>query len=160
MQQTGNWRIYELRDLVGDRFNWGMTMMPKGSAGYAGQLISEGYSIPAAAENKDDAWEFLKVMCSQEEGVERVLHGFLTAPRKDVLAAPELQEDPMWVTHHDFMLNTPIDPPHLPHNARVSEFWTLVNQAFEPLWLTNADMDEALQQLDSDVKDILAKGLP
>jgi multiple sugar transport system substrate-binding protein len=161
MFSTGPWGVYTLREMIEEgTINWDMFLIPKGPAGRAGQLVTEGYPIPTNANNKDLAWQFIKLMCSAEEGLARIPYGFIAPPRTDAMLDPSLMEDSMYALYHQEMVDNTPEGAALPHNARVPEFFQLLNQGFDALWLGRAGVDETLEEVHRQIEGILARSTP
>ena len=63
-----------------------IAMVPGGPAGTFPQIASHGYQIPAAAKNKEAAWEFIKWATSSEMMMRAAMEDNISAlPRKSVL---------------------------------------------------------------------------
>jgi multiple sugar transport system substrate-binding protein len=158
MYSFGPWEVYVLRELIEEgRINWDMSLVPIGPAGRAGQIVTEGYAIPTRADDQDLAWEFIKLMCSREEGVARTSQGFIAPPREDALLAPEPMEDPMYATYHRELVDNPPAQAHLPRNNRVSEWFEILGTGFDRLWLGRSSVDETLENVHGQVEQLLAR---
>lgn len=161
MYMSGPWDVYVLRELIAENsLNWDMTLVPKGPAGRKGQLVSEGYAVPTTSKNQQLAWEFIKLMCSPEEGVARIAKGFISPPRKDAILDPKLMEDPMYAMYADELVNNTAASPTLPHNARTSEFFQLLITGFDSIWLGKGSVQDTLTEVDRQLTALLAKPLP
>jgi multiple sugar transport system substrate-binding protein len=158
MFNSGPWEVYELRESIEEgALNWDTTLIPNGPAGRGGELVTEGYAIPTQSENKEMAWEFIKLMCSREEGIARIAEGFIAPPREDALLAPELMADPVYALYQEELVaNTPTGP-HLPHNNRVSEYYQLMQTGFDPLWLGDVGVDEMLESIHQELEALLSR---
>ena len=158
MFSQGPWNIQTLRQgIPAGGMNWDMSLLPKGSAGRQGQLASEAYPISISG-NKPAAWEFLKLMNTLEEGLNRQAIGpFLPPPLVDAMTSTVLLGDPMRATYWSEVANNTPKKAFLPANRRVTEYFDLTSTAFDPLWLGEASVDETLASADKTLTDLLAK---
>lgn len=67
MAFQGSWATQQIRDSVGDAFEFDVAAMPAGTSGRRGITPAGGaWAIAANSEHPDEAWEFLKFLTSTE----------------------------------------------------------------------------------------------
>lgn len=138
--QSGGWNL-AIRDVVGDEFVWDMVLMAKGPAGVrGGHLNVDGESVTAQSENKALAYEFCKYLTDFEAGVGIGLEIGLAA-RPDVYEDPRIAENPHLVLLGQ---STAEAAGHIdPKNLRKQEMQTTIQAIFDPLWVGDAQPDDA-----------------
>ena len=151
----GPWDVANLRGLIEDEPKWDMTLVPEGPAGRIGQYVTEGYFIPSVAEQKDWAWEYVKLQSTLEDNVARPPLGFIASARSDGMLHPSLMEDPMYALYHQWLADNPQPPPALPANLRNTEVFAFLLNDFDKLWLGEGSVDEVLEEADAKLNNIL-----
>lgn len=143
---------------IAGRFQWGMTLVPKGSTGKVGsQLTVNGMTIWSGSKNPDAAWQFLKFIMEPDVQLPAILSG-ASRPglRKSVLRHPKLMSDmkahAAWVP-----LIESASPWHQPANFRWAEVDALITNGFTPAWKGEQTVEQALGQLMPQFDAILAK---
>jgi ABC-type glycerol-3-phosphate transport system substrate-binding protein len=143
MFQSGTWGINSTTNLVKDRFNWDMTLMPKGASGErGGHLHADGFAVLKGSANKELGYEFCKMICSSQSLKQNVIEtGGLTA-RLDTFLLPEVQEEqPFWKEINQSIVEA---GEHLgPANLRKQESQTLIRSLYTPLWVGDEQPDDA-----------------
>ena len=67
MAFQGSWATQAMRDRVGDKFDFDVVAMPKGTTGRRGITPAGGaWSIASTSEHPEEAWEFIKFLTSTE----------------------------------------------------------------------------------------------
>ena len=67
MNVNGSWATQSTRDAVGDRFEWDVVKLPKGSTGKRGVSAAGGaWGIAENSKYKEQAWEFVKFLASKD----------------------------------------------------------------------------------------------
>jgi multiple sugar transport system substrate-binding protein len=129
------------------RFKWGMTLIPKGTAGKIGtQLTVNGMALWSGSKAPDAAWTFLKFIMEPETQLPAILSG-ASRPglRKSVLRHPKLASDMKAHTVWVDLMETAV-PWHQPANYRWAELNEQINKAFAPAWKGEQTIEQALQQ--------------
>ena len=135
----GGWGL-QIGEMVEDRFEWDMILMPVGPAGHrGGHLHADGEVVFRNSQNKELAYEFCKFLTDLEAGVGIALAIGLAA-RPDVYADPRITSDP-----HVVLLgkSTEEAAEHRgPANLRKQELQTTVQALFDPLWTGDQEPDD------------------
>jgi ABC-type glycerol-3-phosphate transport system substrate-binding protein len=132
---------------IGSKFEVKNTLMPPGPAGKVGtQTNTDHIVINARTQNKEAAWELVKLMCGKEVGVRLgggtggIASG-TCGGRIDVFHDPRIMANPLhpvWIP-----LVEQATPPIYPANLREEEVAATLHQVLAPLWLGERKPDAA-----------------
>jgi len=69
MAITAPWAMVPFDNLIGDRFDWDIVMLPinETHGRWRGNVFADGHTISIDSEHKDEAWEFIKWMSTDIE---------------------------------------------------------------------------------------------
>ncbi|MBV7338199.1 extracellular solute-binding protein [Chloroflexi bacterium TSY] len=138
--QSGGWGL-SIRNVVEDKFNWDMVLMPTGPAGVrGGHLHIDAEAVTSQSEIPDLAYEFCKYLTDKEGGVGVALEIGLAA-RPDVYEDERITSNP-----HLLLLGQAADEAaeHInPANLRKQELQTTVRAIFDPLWVGDEEPNDA-----------------
>ncbi len=160
MWQASPWHANMLRTALGPKAfaeTYAIALIPKGPAGRNGQLVVEGYPIFSTTKNPDAAWAFTKLATSKEEGVARIAHGFVAAPRADAINDAEMvASDPIYAFYNRAVLANPPAPASVPANNKITEMYAMMKLAFDGVWSGNQTARDALAAADRQLADLLS----
>ncbi len=161
MWQASPWHANMLRTALGPEAfseNYGISLIPRGPAGRNGQLVVEGYPIFSTTGNPDAAWAFTKLATSREEGVARIAHGFVAAPRADAINDEEMvANDPIYAYYNRAVLENPPAPASVPANNKITEMYAMLKLGFDGVWSGDQTAAEALAAVDAQLADLLSQ---
>ncbi|MGP4038611.1 extracellular solute-binding protein [Gracilibacillus sp. D59] len=156
MWQTGNW--HEEGSAPWPEFDekLGFAAMPTQNGQEPGTTSMSGgwaLSIPAKSDNKDMAWEFIKMASTPEMNLELQLNDRNITPFKDVSEEPEYQEMEFFDEATSFLENTNFRPAVDKYPNVSTVIQTLVEQV-----VTDAiSPEEAVEQYQTQVTDIVGE---
>lgn len=160
MWQASPWHATPLRLALGDEFGakYDMTLIPPGPAGRNGQLVVEGYPIFSTTRNLEAAWAFTKFMNTREQGIERIEHGFIAAPRVDALSDPDLiASDIYYARYNQALIDAPPASASVPANSKITEMYTMLRLSFDGIWSGQQSVVDALAAADENLTDLLSQ---
>lgn len=132
---------------TGGKFEVKNTMFPAGPSGKIGlQAITDQIVINAKTQNKEAAWELVKMLCGYEVGVRLGGGTGGTASgtcggRRDVFNDPRLTANPLHPVFIDLVEKA--DPIRFPNNLREEEVAAAVHQTLMPVLLGERQPDDA-----------------
>ena len=140
MFQSGGWNM-SIGTLVEDAFTWGVVLMPKGPAGHrGGHLHIDAEAVTSLSQQKELAYEFVKMLTDHEGGVQVALQFGLAA-------RPGVYEDERIASNPNLVLlgqATEESAEHInPANLRKQELQTTIKAIFDPLWLGDVSPEDA-----------------
>jgi ABC-type glycerol-3-phosphate transport system substrate-binding protein len=149
---------------TGGKFEVKNTMFPVGPSGKIGlQAITDQIVINAKTQNKEAAWELVKVLCGYEVGVRLGGGAGGTASgtcggRRDVFHDPRLTANPLHTPFIDLVEKA--EPIRFPNNLREEEVAAAVHQTLMPVLLGERQPDDAFfADLHADVQRVLDQPL-
>lgn len=161
MWQASPWHANMLRTALGPEAfaeTYDIALIPQGPAGRVGQLVVEGYPIFSTTSNPDAAWAFTQLATSKEEGVARIAHGFVAAPREDAINDEEMvANDPIYAYYNRAVMENPPPPAAVPANNRITEMYAMMRLAFDGVWSGNQTAADALGAAHEQLVDLLVQ---
>jgi multiple sugar transport system substrate-binding protein len=149
---------------TGGKFEVKNTMFPVGPSGKIGlEAITDQIVINAKTQNKEAAWELVKVLCGYEVGVRLGGGTGGTASgtcggRRDVFHDPRLTANPLHTPFIDLVEKA--EPIRFPGNLREEEVASAVHQTLLPILLGERQPDDAFfNDLHNDVQRVLDQPL-
>lgn len=161
MWQASPWHANMLRTALGPEAfaeTYDIALIPQGPAGRVGQLVVEGYPIFSTTKNPDAAWAFTKLATSKEEGVARIAHGFVAAPREDAINDAEMvANDPIYAFYNRAVMDNPPPPASVPANNKITEMYAMMKLAFDGVWSGDQAAADALAAANQQLTDLLGQ---
>lgn len=161
MWQASPWHANNLRTALGKEAfaeTYDIALIPKGPAGRVGQLVVEGYPIFSTTKNPDAAWAFTKFATSKEEGIARIGHGFVAAPRTDTINDDEMvANDPIYAYYNRAVMENSPPPAAVPANNKITEMYAMMKLAFDGVWTGKQTAADALAAADQQLTDLLSQ---
>lgn len=161
MLQSALWNATFLIPLVGNRFKYSATLIPKGPTGIMGSRSqSDMVSMTSLTKVPDAAWEVAKFMTSKEIGIEKVyMASGGPGARPDVLEDPGLQEKMIGLKEFVAALKEgrPAMKEPVAANYRDNELGTVISQNLDPIWLNKLPPREGMKKLHEEVQKVLDK---
>ena len=161
MWQASPWHANMLRTALGPEAfaeTYDIALIPQGPAGRVGQLVVEGYPIFSTTRNPDAAWAFTKLATSREEGIARIAHGFVAAPRTDTINDTEMvANDPIYAYYNRAVMDNPPPPAAVPANNKITEMYAMMRLAFDGIWSGDQTATDALAAADRQLTDLLSQ---
>jgi ABC-type glycerol-3-phosphate transport system substrate-binding protein len=113
----------------------------------------------AASEHPAETFEYLTYLCSYEAGMDIwQVRKSVPGCRPDVWNSEEALADEHFKVYSD-MLNESGMPPKLPRvdNFRVNEYWQVINEGLEPIWVGEQTFDEVVDSVIQAGQEVLDK---
>jgi ABC-type glycerol-3-phosphate transport system substrate-binding protein len=141
---------------IADKFKWDVQPWPKGPSGKRGATIHVNTThLTSQAKAPQEAWEFLKLICSQEAGVEKVLMGSGSpGGRPDVWGDKRMIDFEPWYTKGKEIM-TEATAPNVAYNLRTPEVDTALIQRTGEIWLNKTTPQEGAETLNKEIQEIL-----
>jgi multiple sugar transport system substrate-binding protein len=157
---SGSWTSITGKQ-IGDNFKWMVVPQSKGPGGVGGSNYQvDAYALPANTKFRNEAWEYIKLICGQEAGQMLVLLGGTTMGRPDAYNSPNFVKDPWNQVISEVMAKSQ-RAYNLPWNWRPSEMGDLVGQRLSALIIGEAEIDQAwVDQFQKDIDTVMAKPRP
>lgn len=159
MMYTGPWMLSTYRK-YGKDLEFGVVPPPAGPKGDKGSVMGGfGLVIPAAAKNKDAAWEFVKWWCAVPENSLLWAKTSLNIPGNvKAIQDPFFQNDPFWKPFLDTLEFAKIRPPYAGYSPMEVDALIPKLQLFMEGKLTAAQaLQQAQEQGDKILKENNAK---
>jgi ABC-type glycerol-3-phosphate transport system substrate-binding protein len=135
--------------------------VPKGKANkHGGMLHIGGESIYSKTKNPDQAFRVAAFITNKENALIRALEYGGLLPRKDVFDGPELKAKggENWNVVLEAMADPDLKPYFTPWNFRTSELQSVIDQNTDVFWAGSKTVDAGIDDLDSALNIVLAKG--
>ncbi len=143
--------------VVGDKFEWGVFILPKGPGGTSRGATTFGNvtAITSQAKQPAAAWKFLQYITTHEVGVQKVLMGSGSpGARPDVYQDPRLTGPYPWYKVGHIVMEEAVAP-IIPWNVRTTEIQSAVPQVEDEIWLNKIGPEDGAVKLQQTINDIL-----
>lgn len=142
--------------IVGDKFKWGVFLMPPGPGGSRGATaFGNTTSVTTQAKQPAAAWKFLKYICTHEVGVQKVLMGSGSpGARPDVYKDPRLAKAYPWFKVGDKMMQE-AKAANIPANVRTTEIQAVIPQITDEIFLNKVSPEAGATKLQQAIENIL-----
>jgi len=158
MNADGSWATESTRTAVGNRFEWDVVKLPKGTTGKRGISAAGGaWGISPTSKYKDQAWEFLKHLTSTESTNILISRHTRSIPGRKSSAVTWQQ---VAKTSHLPPKNIDVFPDQMLHDAinwtypaYWNEFNTIWSNRVTGIWTGNSP-EQALQQMDAQINEV------
>lgn len=157
-----NWTtgfVAEFNKITDWKFEWGVTVAPKGPDGIRGSQVSgAAFCVTTTSKHPNEAFNVLEFYSTKEDGIEHVFGGAGSpGTREDVWTSPELNEfNPIFgqimAAYPDGAL-----PWHYPANARTSEFTSVMDNNLRAIWTEQVGFDEGVELTQELLQEVLDK---
>jgi multiple sugar transport system substrate-binding protein len=156
MYQAGT-STANLESTIGDKFKWMVVGNAKGPSGVGGSdFEADCFALTANTKNPEQAFEWIKYLCNQENGKQLGIIGGTIGGRPDVYGDAELLQKPYRVVFKDLMDNAQAS--RIPANWRQTEAESAITQLTQPLWSGEAKPDKAfIEDINAQLQTILDK---
>jgi ABC-type glycerol-3-phosphate transport system substrate-binding protein len=141
---------------IGDKFKWGVQPWPKGPSGSRGATVHVNVThLTSQAKNPQDAWAFLKLICSHEAGVEKVLmNSGSPGARPDVWGDKRLWDFEPWY-QKGLAIMGEATAPHMAYNLKTPEVDNVLIQRTAEIWLNKISPSDGAEQMTREIQAIL-----
>lgn len=141
---------------IADKFKWGVQPWPVGPSGKRGATVHVNTThLTSQAKAPREAWEFLKLICGHDAGVEKVLMGSGSpGGRPDVWGDKRLIDfEPWYAKGKEIMKEA--TAPHVAYNLRTPEVDTVLIQRTGEIWLNKVTPAVGAATLQKEIQEIL-----
>jgi len=142
---AGRWAAYELQE-AGDRVNWAVAPVPKGSEGRANFFHLAMFAIAKGSDSEENAWEFLKYMVSEEASQVLLENAQGIPARKKLALAPSFKNDPIVKQHNTlepFLQSLPTAH-KAPYVVDFPVYLNTIDRGIDPVWSGDKTAAEVL----------------
>ena len=142
--------------IIGDKFKWGVFILPDGPGGNRGATsFGNTTSVTTQAKQPEAAWKFLQYICTHEVGVQKVLMGSGSpGARPDVFTDPRLTTPYPWFKVGDKVMKEAVAP-NIPWNERTTEVQAAIPQIEDEIWLNKIGPEDGATKLQQTIEGIL-----
>jgi multiple sugar transport system substrate-binding protein len=159
MHTEGNWKIDTYRQVVGDKFDWGIVMTPIGPDAN-GKQINYGwpnsYSISAFSSYKEEAWEFIKFITGSGRQWDEYLGGEIPSYRANAECDAWLEADKK-PANKQLVLEAGKYVRDVTFPPRWTEWRPILQSGLEGAFRGLSTLDEVLADVESKIENILAR---
>jgi multiple sugar transport system substrate-binding protein len=130
-----------------DRFNVGVTLIPKGPGGKRGSMLHFGLlAINGKSRVADQAWELQKWLTNKESAMRQFrVDGGIPGARPDAWNDPEPERvKPLFRVFRDFMTKEGPGPLPVPWNLKMPQIQQVSDKQLAPLWTGEQSVDQAV----------------
>lgn len=140
-------------------FGMDVALQPKGPGGRGALVNPDGFQIHKDSQRKDEAWQWIEFLVTDEEGLEEFayLTGRLPALRSVMLRYNEVTRDevsPNWMALIETAFSPDAFPPTMIQDARINE---ILNREFAKIWNNSEAPAIVLQSVHEQVSVILGE---
>jgi multiple sugar transport system substrate-binding protein len=160
MDANGSWVVTGYRDAIGKRFDWDLVHLPKGTTGDRGISTAGGaWGISAYSRYKDQAWEFLKHLASEESINLMVSRRLLSIPgRKSCMdvyneTARSSELPPQSIEVIEEEMNNALESSYPPYQAEFGTIWSNHVQGI----FAGQPVEQQLAKIESDTNKVAAR---
>jgi multiple sugar transport system substrate-binding protein len=153
---AGRWAAYELQE-AGDRVDWAVAPVPKGSEGRANFFHLAMFAIAENSDSQENAWEFLKFMVSKEASKVLLANAQGIPARKKLATAPSFKNDPIVKQHNTlqpFLESLPTAH-KAPYVVDFPVYLDTIERGIDPVWAGDKTAAEVLPGVCDKVDDQL-----
>lgn len=165
MMNMGTWFISTLIEKINngeyaDCANWGIAKYPHAEGVEPGSTLATitALSIPTSAPHKDEAWDFIKFVCSEEGAEILAKTGTIPALMTDDIATmisgiagfPTDDSNKEALQTANLYLEMPVNP-------KSSEMETILNEAHDNIMTGNMTIDEGIASMNEKIKAVLGQ---
>jgi len=159
MVLSGIWENVYLGDYTPEGKTMKLAPGPRGPSGrrggYAGFNV---WPIWRSSKYPDQAWEWMKYLCTKETGIEAFKRVGEPGCRHDVWEDPELTENPLCKPHGELMKTVRHMP--IPANGRLREIANPMGQLLSAIWLDELTPEEGCARMQVELQQILDQPRP
>lgn len=165
MMNMGTWFISTLIEKINngeytDCANWGIAKYPHAEGVEPGSTLATitALSIPVNAPHKEEAWNFIKFVCSEEGAEILAKTGTIPALMTDDIATmiSSIEGFPTEDGNKE-ALQTANLYLEMPVNAKSSEMETILNEAHDNIMTGNMTIDEGIASMNEKIKAVLGQ---
>jgi len=144
------------RKPIADKFKWGVQPWPKGPSGSRGATVHVNVThITTQSKSPQDAWEFLKLICGQDAGVQKVLMGSGSpGGRPDVWGDKRLWDFQPWY-QKGLAIMGEAKAPIIAYNLRTPEIDNILIQRTAEIWLNKVTPSQGAESMAKEIQGIL-----
>lgn len=159
MHTEGNWKIDTYRQVVEDKFDWGIVMTPVGPDAN-GKQINYGwpnsYSISAFSSHKEEAWEFIKFISGSGRKWDEYLGGEIPSYRANAESDAWLEPDKK-PANKQLVLEAAKYVRDVTFPPRWTEWRPILQSGLEEAFRGLSTLDAVLADVESKIEDVLAR---
>lgn len=150
------------QEQAGDRFEVGAIPLPPGSEGRQGTCFSGNHwMINSNSAHPDEAWEFAKLLTSEEAGIFNVLEAKRqTNGRKSVWTNAEVNAVNPLYGFTDTVISEGVEPYPMPWNTRFTEANNIFQAEIDLIWEGEVSFAEHAAEVERKTQAILDEPMP